>query len=614
MNKERTKPIIHVKVPFGYGHHRFKIMKRLTWGAVDHLVLQTIALKPLSSEELSEKTSLPKQLITEIVIPLMKAGWIEISSTQQDYQFQATQRGLAVATRVDLPTNKEPITRVRSFIVDPITQRCSRIDRKKRSTFQIHPKTKANRIIEQYGHFATELRPTTPKYDPDISDIYSCVANDDEDIHGFDSETVKRSYADNLRYLIIRVDNNDNISGAPDISEKLREHIIDAANKQRELIELLDTSNYQNTSLTVHEYSPLEKSFSEILIDENQIKIITTPEDHLNHFLSEIRNSHSRLIIHSTFITESCLQNVLEELFSAAQRSVQIDIMWGQTPPETEDKLSAYKSTADSISKIQDIINSHGLSTQFKIHRQPTNSHSKFIISNRPTETWYVTIGSCNWLSSSFNRLEASVCVADSALASQFLDICSSLAMGDRGLANSLSRDLSRLSAWLKSTPTPSIPKKDSNNSTRIRILTAPEHHILAKKACDVAQNEILVCSHRVSYGGDRPIFTPLKAAKRSLPNLSIRVCYGRPSQPMNNSSVKDLDTQLQSIGFQVIRIDKPQIHAKFLAWDTNDLIITSLNWLSASSRGDRLSEIGIHITGGGHAKAMIENIQKTRS
>lgn len=598
-NINNRKPIIFVKVPFGHGFHKFKIMKRLNWGAVDHLILQTLAVESLTSNQLSEKTLLPKQLITEIIIPLMKAGWVEILSTKQDYQFQVTQRGLAAATQIDLPVNKEPLIRTRNFIVDPITQQCYRVDRKKRQTYQIYPKGKADRLLSQYGNFSTTLQTEKPVFEPDISDILSCVANDDEDVHGFESDTVKRSYADNIRYTIARVDENNCITGVPEISNELREEIISAANTQREFIKLIGGIADSSITHTVHKIYSLEKAFTPATIQNHNIKIIAKPDEHKSHFLSEINNSRSRLIIHSTFITESCLRDVLENLVEAARRSVRIDIMWGQTPPESEDKLATYKLTSDSISKIQNEIGMLGLGTQFRIHRQPTNSHAKFIISDTAEDNWRVTIGSCNWLSSNFNRFESSACITDNIIASQFFDICSSLAIGSKGLANPLSRDFAVQSARLKNSPTALESEKHDKNTIEVKLLTASDHHTLAKSACKNAKEEILVCSHRVSYAGDRPIFTPLKAAKRSTPSISIKVCYGRSSMPMTTQESKRLENELEEDGFEMFRANNPQVHAKFLTWDSHDLIVASLNWLSASSRGDQLSEIGIHLHGG---------------
>lgn len=413
MEDKQLNQTIFVMVPFGYGVHKFKIMKRINWGAVDHLVLQTIASGPTTPDELSRATSLPRQLVIEILIPLMQAGWIEISHIDGRYLFKITHRGLVVSTEADLPVNKEPIVRIRSFLVDPLTQQCYRVDKKKKQAFLIYPKAKVHRVIQQYGVYATEMRVNDPAYDPDISEIYSCVAHDDEEISGFESDAVKPRYGESLRYIIVRVDSENKLQGVPDISDELRAEIISAAVKRREQLRLLGSAPATGMQISSHEVSPLEKIFPSVLVRSACVDLLATPEDHRVHFISEIRNAYSRLVIHSTFLNPSCIDLILEDLIGAARRSVQIDILWGQCPPEVEDKLFDYKRVLDSIESLQTYIDSQGLSTQLKFHREPTNSHSKFLISDRKNGEWHTTFGSCNWLSSNFNRIEASVRVVD---------------------------------------------------------------------------------------------------------------------------------------------------------------------------------------------------------
>jgi hypothetical protein len=42
-----------------------------------------------------------------------------------------------------------------------------------------------------------------------------------------------------------------------------------------------------------------------------------------------------------------------------------------------------------------------------------------------------------------------------------------------------------------------------------------------------------------------------------------------------------------------------PQLHTKFLAWDSDNLVLTSMNWGSQSGSPDNpLDEIGLHLKG----------------
>lgn len=611
MEEKQLNQAIYVKVPFGYGSHKFKILKRINWGAVDHLVLQTIASGPATPDSLSRMTNLPKQLVIEILIPLMQAGWVEVSNIDGIYNFKITSRGLAVATEADLPVNKEPILRIRNFLVDPLTQQCYRVDRKKKQSFIIYRGSKASKVLEQYGEYIAEIKVKEPDYTPEIADIYSCVAYDDEEISGFESCTVKLHYGESLRYIVARVDSENKVHGVPDISDELRAEILNSAIKRREYIRLLGSASSPSSLTSSHEISPLEKTFPSLQIESKFVQLLSTPEEHRAHFLAEIQNAHSRLIIHSTFINPDLIEPILEALLVAARRSVQIDILWGQCEPEKEDKLSEYKRTLESIERFQAYIDSQGLSTQLKFHREPTNSHSKFLVSDRRNGEWHTTFGSCNWLSSGFNRVEASMRIIDLRISSIALGIASTLAMGQRGLANDLSRDLAVQSARLNVLAKPQQGKK-LTDPVSVKLLTAPEHHKIAKRASDEAEREIFVCSHRVSYAGDRPIFTPLKAAIRDIPSIKIKIAFGRSSGEMKNQDAKALKDSLESLGFDVIKADDPQIHAKFITWDESNLVVTSLNWLSSSSKGNYLGELGLHVIGGDYSRQIKDSFTRS--
>ncbi|HCD1816160.1 TPA: hypothetical protein NBI58_005296, partial [Klebsiella pneumoniae] len=166
-----------------------------------------------------------------------------------------------------------------------------------------------------------------------------------------------------------------------------------------------------------------------------------------------------------------------------AQRSVQIDILWGQTEPEEQNKLESYKNVIAKFDELNNKIVQKGLSTQIKFHRAPTLSHAKFIIHDEIQGIYSATLGSCNWLSSRFNRFEVSACITDDLIVADLTDICSHLSMGGTGLANNLSRELAVFSASLYKNV--SI-RKESDGNTSVQIISAPEHHPIVKQACNV--------------------------------------------------------------------------------------------------------------------------------
>jgi hypothetical protein len=56
-------------------------------------------------------------------------------------------------------------------------------------------------------------------------------------------------------------------------------------------------------------------------------------------------------------------------------------------------------------------------------------------------------------------------------------------------------------------------------------------------------------------------------------------------SKPWKQRNVRDLQAEAQAVGVRLVHCGKIPLHGKFLAWDENDLAITSVNWASASKQ-----------------------------
>jgi phosphatidylserine/phosphatidylglycerophosphate/cardiolipin synthase-like enzyme len=70
----------------------------------------------------------------------------------------------------------------------------------------------------------------------------------------------------------------------------------------------------------------------------------------------------------------------------------------------------------------------------------------------------------------------------------------------------------------------------------------------------------------------------------------------------------------LRAEGVELAPVLKPRIHAKVLCWDDDNIVVTSLNWLSADPSAEYLrAEIGIHIQASGIAKAFRERLAVAR-
>ncbi len=585
--------LTYVIVPFGLGTYRFNLTKARLWGPIEKLLLEYLSNNPSSSDFLAEISSLPRQLIVEMIIPLMQVGWVEIKLIDNSYVFTTTIRGSEVAEYDELPSENIPYSRVRSFLVDPLTNSCYRYDkRKKKQAFQLYSRAKIIDATKDIRGICSELN-IISNYVTTLPEIFETIVNFDEEVSGIADDYIDTNYSRYIKYALAEIDENGNVTGVPDVSDELMNQILKRDKLIRQRASALDTT--KSDFLVGEKITPPIKQSPIRYVNEDNIKVLVGPNSHKEHFEFIINNAKTRILIHSTFINENNIDMIFESLLDAAQRSVQVDILWGQTEPEETNKIERYRKVIDKFNMLNSIISQKGLNTQIRFHPSPTQSHAKFLIFDLMPGVFSATIGSCNWLSSGFNRFEVSACINDTLIVSDLLDIASHLSMLESGLSNNLSRELAVISARLARAN--SLEESSlSSKHKRVQLVSAHEHHSIAKYASDTAKNNIFICSHRVSYAGDRPILLPLKTAKKHNCDLKIEIVYGRSSGGMKGGELKTLKEELESLNFDVISADNPQVHAKVISWDQDFIVISSLNWLSASSRGDIYSELGILI------------------
>ncbi|QJI39567.1 hypothetical protein HKK52_01080 [Pseudomonas sp. ADAK2] len=601
------RPIIYVKVPFYFDQQKFKILKGQRWGAIDHLLLQEIVSCAQSAHQLSSSSNMPKRLIIEILIPLMRVGWLELVKGDSNYLFQATARGKAVATLEELPLEKEPIISTRQYIVDPCTGQCYRTGHRQQ-TFQIYSDKRVQEIIRSKGDVVVALDFERVRKDVSYSSIFECVSERDEEVMGFDDSGFGRSNKESVKYALVSVDESDKVSNLPaDVSPELVEQIVKAANKKYEALSILgaDQSEQKNTMAT-YPATSVERFCAPHKVSIDEVELVLGADEHREHFFGLMKSAKTRLIIHSTFINPDNLAEILPVIISAAQRSVRVDILWGQVEPDESEKLITYQRTRDSLSGLIDAARADGLDTLINIHLDPTRSHSKFIICDDESGEFSVTLGSCNWLSSGFNRFEASVRITNKVVVSEMLVIASSLAQGVVRVSNDFSKDLSVLANRLKARVTEKYLGVDGQKMM-VQIVLKNSHYDLVRKARDEACASIFLSSHRFSHVANRPVIAPLTTSVKYNEEVQVNIVYGRSSGGMRDGELKLLSSELKNVGVNVDKIARPTIHAKILAWDDDDVVITSLNWLSASASGDDYDEIGIYLSGSNVARRVRE-------
>jgi phosphatidylserine/phosphatidylglycerophosphate/cardiolipin synthase-like enzyme len=98
-------------------------------------------------------------------------------------------------------------------------------------------------------------------------------------------------------------------------------------------------------------------------------------------------------------------------------------------------------------------------------------------------------------------------------------------------------------------------------------------------------------------------------AAERGV--VAVALLYTMPSGPLKKRHARRLAEEAAEHGVRLLRVEPP-LHGKFLAWDDDDLAVTSLNWASAASDLDfPQADIGVHIHAAGIATSAVETLER---
>ena len=97
------------------------LQKGRQWSAVEHLLLYALCQKGYSATELAAESALPRRLVIEVAIRLMRVGWVELVRRDKAMYFRATPAGLQAVDNDRLPAVVTPISRWARVAVDQAT-------------------------------------------------------------------------------------------------------------------------------------------------------------------------------------------------------------------------------------------------------------------------------------------------------------------------------------------------------------------------------------------------------------------------------------------------------------------------------------------------------------
>lgn len=578
-----------VAVPVQKEKVRLTVDKGRPWSIIEHLLLEGLVRESRSISNLAEAACLPRRVVIEAIVRLMRAGWVQLSQTGDAIQFSATPHGIAVASAPELPNIAKRVARPTSFLFDKIT---GSVFRNRELILATEKELKEMQSNED----VVVMEPDSiVSYDS--SDFVKVLLEEDEKFVAADSQGL-RPYA---RFALVRVRNGSIVDGLPDRA---------VAVLRRKILALTASSS---------EALPLPLNQGAVPIDPSELgefaedrplnfapkDLILGGEAHLQVLQGILESASSRVIIHSTFIAFEKVVELLPLFAKAVRRGVRIDVLWGQD--EDKDK-SQIVATRDAITKLQqnDLIKQMTGSLVF----QPfsTKSHAKIVVADNKDGSFLAVVGSCNWLSSGFHSYEASIVVRDTAIVADVVSKLADVAFYHSWEWSDLRNELLGLSGRLRDIPTKGATKG------RAVVVSGAQHNQFMLRARDEARKQIYVMSHRLGASATPSVITPMSAAVANN-GIQAHIFFSRTTYPVPQRAKGEIIESAASQGVKAEPIQMPRLHAKVLGWDNDCVVITSLNWLSADpmSSSDP-KEVGIWIQAPGIARQLLTHFQSARA
>lgn len=572
---------LRVAIPVQFATLTMHLEKGRRWNAVEHMLLYAVCQGPMSALQLAAEANMEHRLVIEVMIRLMRAGWVELESSSSGLRFRATAAGISNVDQDELPVILSPIKRKASFVIDRASGAVFRA--RDLTLYNRHDYKKLTKTTEIIELPSTEGIESTIRQDQ----IISTLLNEDEECKHVEAIPGRSGE----KYAIFSVAGGV-VEGLPKRAPThLRTMIINASKKQ----------SAQNESVPEIRKQETVNDRSLININFDSSDFIVGAKEHKTLLSFLLRRARSRILIHSTFIDPERFREILPLLNDAAKRGVRIDILWGKNN-DSSDSVPMQQVVA----KCQAMLLGDDVRERITIHNFSTNSHAKILVVDNERGRMIAVLGSCNWLSTGFQSTEVSVRLEHPAIVSQIIGHLGKMAAGPKMDWTPFATDLA-----VQATNLRSAPINNRGISVDAQLVFGSEHSNFVRKARDEAKSRIVITSHRFSQNAETLVLRPTKAAIKEK-QIEVKLYYGRFDGDASGSVAAAIAENARGNGIRHEQIKDPNMHAKVLAWDNNSVVVSSQNWLSADPNDDDMySEIGIYLSGQNLAEEIIFLLNK---
>lgn len=568
-------------------HYRARAIVQRTWGwsPIEEMVLLALDRTPGTIEQVATSLKIPRQVASSTVARLMQFGLIEVrlspvpvlTTSSMGHSFIRSNRALPERTEdreigISLVFEKvgHSLLRNRDVITIPFT-RLPSSGRAVPFPLEEAPETD-DTMAQRVHHFiAGSLRPG--EWLRGVQAISSVIEQ---------------------KFLVLDLEDVTNgvlPEGASDL-----------------LIAALQTTIATGVLPPIASPQRSPSLATTIAFDAGQL--IVGSEQHLERFERIVAGANSDVFVLSTFVAAQADERGKEQreriwraLENAVSRGVRCHLFYGTS-------LDDGTTNAIAMQELNKRLLAVRVARGFVLaQRDPVGSHAKIVAADDGQGGAVALLGSCNWLSSPFSAVEVSAELRENQAAAIGLDllrsIVSSLSSARRSveilqfMSSDLRRSRSTLSPARQATERP---------QAELTVLYADDHERLLRTAAHEATQSFVCCTNKVGAPMVPALFNPAEVAGRRIKD--VRVYFSRYAGPTKRRHVAEHRERLHDL-VDLLAVRDPQLHAKFLAWDKDHIVISSMNWGSQSGLPDSpLDEIGLYLRGPGLATSLMEKFE----
>jgi hypothetical protein len=535
------------------------------WNPVDRLILWALHEAPRPPSALADEVDLPPRLVNEMVFKLMQFGWAELSEDRR--AVQVTAAGIRALHVPDgLPSIAWPDERSVRAVIEPIEGGVF-----PGGEVRVYHANDLKELEKEHALRRIEL--STPMGQPRVEELdavaRACLLNPDEDYVRIVPERSRVS----PRFLVVTVHGKE-VEGLPaDAPAGLVTAIRDAA----------ESPSGEPHVTTGHARRVSERPVVRGVAFKSE-DVLLDGADHRSLISHILRKAAHRVVVHSTFLSLTGFEALQEDFRAAARKGALIDILYGADKDET----TRQKNREHALKIAEAIRSDLKLRSRATMHLRSTQSHAKLIVADTGREDSFVAVvGSCNWLSTPYRRVESSVVLRDGRLVGQILRGMSEMCFATIRQAQLVGE----LDQWGRHAER---CRREEGHGV-VRLVLGDEHGVMMRRARDTAGASIWVGADRFGQAAEVRTLIPMMAAGRE--GVAGRVLFSR-SVRLTEKDMADLEMEAMQSGVALWAVPEGVLHGKFLLWDDDDALITSLNWSSAVTRSDNpWGEMGVHLS-----------------